>query len=93
MLDQKDFKFAYRLWSRFYRHHDVDLEIAPFRNKEIQPSQNFLKKVRQAKFLTSAFVALKADISKQAYDHFEKSEKNGTISINNLKRLAEVMDC
>ncbi|MEJ1972964.1 MAG: helix-turn-helix domain-containing protein [Lacunisphaera sp.] len=57
------------------------------------PAGGWLRAVRQALGLSQAAVAKKAAITQQAYAQFEKGEVAGTLSIGNLQRAAEAMDC
>ncbi len=58
-----------------------------------KPAGGWLRAVRQAVGLTQATVAKKASITQQAYAQFERGEAGGTLSIGNLQRAAEAMDC
>ena len=58
-----------------------------------KPAGGWLRAVRQALGLTQATVAKKAGITQQAYAQFERGEAGGTLSIGNLQRAAEAMDC
>lgn len=58
-----------------------------------KPAGGWLRAVRQALGLAQATVAKKSGITQQAYAQFERGEVSGTLSIGNLQRAAEAMDC
>lgn len=58
-----------------------------------KPAGGWLRAVRQALGLAQASVAKKAGISQQAYAQFERGEAAGSLSVGNLQRAAEAMDC
>ena len=58
-----------------------------------QPAGGWLRAIRQSLGLAQAAVAKNANITQQAYAQFERGEVNGTISLSNLQRAAEAMDC
>lgn len=58
-----------------------------------KPAGGWLRAVRQALGLAQATVAKKTGITQQAYAQFERGEAGGTLSIGNLQRAAETMDC
>ena len=58
-----------------------------------QPAGGWLRAVRQALGLAQTTVAQKAGITQQAYAQFERGEAGGTLSLGNLQRAAEAMDC
>jgi predicted DNA-binding mobile mystery protein A len=58
-----------------------------------QPAGGWLRSVRQALGLAQSTVAKKTGITQQAYAQFERGETGGTLSIGNLQRAAETMDC
>jgi predicted DNA-binding mobile mystery protein A len=58
-----------------------------------QPATGWLRAARQALGLSQAAVAKKAGVTQQAYAQFERGEASGTLSLRNLQRAAEAMDC
>lgn len=59
----------------------------------VRPAGGWLRAVRQALGLAQAAVAKKAGVLQQGYAQFERGETAGTLSIGNLQRTAEAMDC
>jgi transcriptional regulator with XRE-family HTH domain len=55
--------------------------------------QGWLVKGRKGLQLTADAVAAKMGISRGAYSQLEKSEERGTITLENLTRAADAMDC
>jgi predicted DNA-binding mobile mystery protein A len=72
--------------------HRLPALIAARQNAK-QPAGGWLRAVRQAFGFAQATVAKQASITQQAYAQFERGEVSGTISINNLQRAAEAMEC
>ena len=58
-----------------------------------RPAGGWLRAVRQALGLAQAAVAKKTGLTQQAYAQFERGEASGTLSLGNLRRAAEAMDC
>jgi len=58
-----------------------------------QPAGGWLRVVRQALGLAQADLAKNTGMTQQAYAQFERGEIKGTLSIGNLQRSAEAMDC
>lgn len=58
-----------------------------------RPAGGWLRAVRQTLGLAQAHVAKNTGVTKQAYAQFERGEAKGTLSIGNLQRAAEAMDC
>jgi len=52
-----------------------------------------LRAVRQELGLTQSTVAKTAGLTQQAYAQFEQGEAKGTLSLGNLRRSADAMDC
>lgn len=67
--------------------------IAATQKSVSKPAGGWLRAVRQALGLAQAAVAKKAGITQQAYAQFERGEASGTLSLSNLQRTAEAMDC
>lgn len=86
--------FAYKLWLMNGDYNYVDKEIAPFLSKEITGTkQGWLRTARNSLMLSTGSVAKKLGQSRAAYAALEIREEKGNITINNLKRAAEAMDC
>ena len=96
-LTKKELDFAYQIWQKNYQFGFVDEEIAPFLRDEIlafaENKPGWLSKNRRAQFLSAQTLAEKLGISRPAYSQLEASEEMGTISLLNLKRAAESMNC
>lgn len=78
-------------WYKFdYDFHEADQLVRPFLNV---PSENYgwLKRTREALFLSRESVALKLQISRQAYSQGEENERKMRLEI--LLTYAEAMDC
>ncbi len=75
---------------------DLDSQLPALtaaRNRAGRPARGSLRAVRQALGLAQKAVAQKAGVSPQAYAQFEGGEQGGTLSLGNLQRAAEAMDC
>lgn len=60
-----------------------------FRN----PPKGWIKAIRDALGMTGVQFARRLNVSPQSVDALEKSEANGTIKIETLRRAAEALDC
>lgn len=58
---------------------------------KITPS--WLRSVREAFFLSAVSLSHRMNLRRAGYSHLEKSEADGTISLNSLRKAAEAMDC
>ena len=58
-----------------------------------RPAGGWLRAARQALGLAQAAVAKNAGVTQQTYAQFERGEVAGTLSVGNLQRAAEAMDC
>jgi predicted DNA-binding mobile mystery protein A len=58
-----------------------------------RPAGGWLRAVRQALDLSQASAAKKAGVTQQSFAQFERGENAGTLSVGNLHRAAEAMDC
>ncbi len=96
-VTEKELKFAYHIWQKNYQFNFVDAEMSPFLQKEIlsysDNQSGWLSNTRRALFLSAQSQAEKLTISRSAYSQLEASEEIGTISLLNLKRAAEAMNC
>lgn len=67
--------------------------LAAAQKPAARPAGGWLRAVRQTLGLAQADVAKNTSVTKQAYAQFEQGETRGTLSIGNLQRAAEAMDC
>lgn len=58
-----------------------------------RPSRGWLRAVREALGMTQKQVAESVHVKQQSLIDFEKSEANDRITLRNLRRIAEAMDC
>jgi len=73
---------------------DEPIEVMQATRRAIRrPTAGWLKAVRQACGTTVASLASKIGVSRQAYSRFEEREAKGTISLENLERTANALDC
>jgi len=84
-------------WYYEYAFQNLDQQVEPFLKPEIKSYSELekgrLKEARTALFLSTDSVAKKLGISRQSYNQFEISEANGSISLENLNKMAEAMNC
>src|SRR5687768_4016189 len=52
-----------------------------------------LRKTRKALFLSAHYVAKKLKILRPQYSRFEKNEETGAVTLKELAKAAEAMDC
>jgi transcriptional regulator with XRE-family HTH domain len=94
--NQNDIENAFRIWFRKYNFKELESEIFPFLNKQINPYREgscWIRNARLGLFLSNEAIAKKLNVSRQALTEFEKSEMKGTISLATLSKVACAMDC
>lgn len=96
-LTKKELDFAYHLWQKNFHFGFVDEELSPFLKNEIlsfaENKSGWLSKTRKAQFLSAQSLADKLEVSRPAFSQLEASEEKGTISLLNLSKAAEAMNC
>lgn len=93
-LTTLELNLAFKNWYSSYAFKDADTSIEPFLNQNIKnENESWLKKARQALFLSTGEMAKRLQISRAAYSKYEEGEELGTLSIQNLAKAAEAMDC
>ena len=70
----------------------LDQKIKSLANIEI-PLKGWINKVRTSLDISFAYLAKKLNTSPQLVNIFENNEVEGTITLNNLKRVADALDC
>jgi len=99
MTDIEDDKMrqdAYLFWYRGYPHKLVDLQVKPFLQSNIsasKPDTGWLRRARQALFLSTGRVATSLNISRSAYAKLERKELMGTVMLKTICDAADAMDC
>ncbi len=90
---------AFIFWRRRFakRIFSFDEDITPYLNPKIeawQPNQkSWLALARQALHLSSSFITSKIGKGQSSLSYFEAVEKTGQITLNNLYKITEAMDC
>ena len=59
----------------------------------LTPKQGWLRTLRTSLGMTQDVMSKRLDISSVSVGKLEKSEANGTITLNSLRRAAEALDC
>ena len=75
----------------FYEHMNVDRELETYLNVPI--SGGWLKKTRRALFISTRGMALRLGVAQTTYCNFERGEVKESLSMKQLRRCAEAMDC
>jgi predicted DNA-binding mobile mystery protein A len=68
-------------------------ELRPFIAKATRPSRGWVRAVREALGMTTAQLAVRIGVSQPRITEMEKAEVSGSITLQNLERAAEAMDC
>lgn len=58
-----------------------------------QPKHGWIREIRKALAMTAAQLGHRIGTSQQAISELERSEAEGTITLNSLRKAAEAMDC
>lgn len=94
---EKDIEKAFITWYRQYNLKSYNSEVAPFLSADLAPYQEnqigWLEKARKSLFISVIGMANNLELSREAYSNLEERERTGAISLANLSRAAEAMDC
>lgn len=90
-MTKEQINLASTFWSQSYEHRRIDKWVAPF--LELETNRGWVKHIRKARYFTESEAAEKMGISKSGYQQLEQREFLGTISLNNLRKVAKVLDC
>ena len=73
----------------------ADKSLEKWRNTALSltPKQGWLRTLRTSLGMTQDVLSKRLDISSVSVGKLEKSEANGTITLNSLRRAAEALDC
>ncbi|MDZ4663122.1 MAG: helix-turn-helix domain-containing protein [Pseudomonadota bacterium] len=93
--EREKLSWAFTFWYQNYGHIETDQEIKPYLSGDIKctPRGSWLKKAREALFLSTNQIAEKLSMTRSGYGQIEKSESLGTVSLNTLTKAAEAMGC
>lgn len=94
---EKDIQKAFITWYRHYNFKSYDAEVQSFLAPTLPAFKSgqigWLEKARKSLFLSTLDVAKNMELSREAYSKLELRERLGSISLANLNRAAEAMDC
>lgn len=90
-FNESPMSWAYRLWRPHYPGLKYDHELEWFIH--LTRRQDWLRGAREALQLSMETVAQKLNVSTAAYAHFEQSERDMTIKLATLVKVAAAMDC
>jgi transcriptional regulator with XRE-family HTH domain len=82
---------AYLWWRQRYKFKDFDSDVEPFLNLQVR--SDWIVNTRTALMVSTSYVAEKMGVSRSSYSHMEKGEADGRLSLRNLRRIAEALDC
>ncbi len=69
------------------------LQEALIGTRAVYPAKGWLLAVREGLGLSRAVIAKRLSMTPSAIQSFEQSEARGTISVQNLRKLADALDC
>lgn len=77
------------------RRRQLDrLFAGPVKLKDVPDfKRGYIREIRDSLGLTSTQLAIRLGVSQPAVVRLENSEKQGSISLNSLKKIAEAVDC
>jgi len=78
---------------RNLRLSQLDRSLAGVRSRPPRPSSGWLASVREALGLSLESVGRRLSTARQAIQRLEKYEASDRITLRNLRRVAEAMDC
>jgi predicted DNA-binding mobile mystery protein A len=80
--------------NRALLRRQLDQIVQPLvKNASERPPKGWIATVRQALGLSARQLASRLGVTQQAVVEFERSERAGSISLKNLSRVAQAMDC
>lgn len=72
----------------------LDRKLKPVKAARVAPpKEGWIRSIREALGITQATLARKLGITAQSLVDIEKNEQSGKVSLQTLKRVAEVLDC
>jgi transcriptional regulator with XRE-family HTH domain len=108
-ITDEEIKKACSLWHHRYKYAQIDYELEPYLKIEKEKQkfdprftnsrdknsakETWIKKAREALFLSNETVAKKMKISRAAFSRMENAEATGSITLKSLSAIAEAMDC
>jgi len=91
-LEPREIDHGVYYWRVYYYPHAALDEMAePF--LELTPSKHWLRRVREASFWSQSQIAQRMATTKSNYARFELAESQGEITLNQLRRCAEALEC
>lgn len=89
----EDFELAegWKIFSAKHPHNDVERDLRPFLAAE--KKEDWLRKARISSLISIREMAKRLNISEASYYGMETRAKFGDISLKNLERCADAMDC
>jgi predicted DNA-binding mobile mystery protein A len=83
------------IWmNRTLRRRQLDRLVQPLAKVAPQiPSRGWIKTVREALGMSARQIGARLALTQQSVAELERAEQAGSISLKNLKRLAEAMQC
>jgi len=94
-LSGEEIEKAFNFWVDGYVCKEDDLYVRSTLNLDrLDLSQRgWLQRARENLYLSGSVVAERLKVSRVTLVKYEKSERDGTVSIEGLRRVAEAMDC
>lgn len=93
LTDEMREKAFYQWKSRDYQLLEMDEAVRSALTVEIKSPRAWLRGAREALWLSGTDMAEKLQISRSHYLRLEIREKNGKLSLEQIRKIAEAMDC
>ncbi len=73
----------------------LDERLAPLKpaSRFLAPPKGWVRAIRDALGMSAAQLAKRVGVRPQSVSDIERSEANGTVQLNTLRRFAEALDC
>jgi len=72
----------------------LDQRVDPLKSvNTVAPNGGWIRAVRQALGMSATQFAKRADVTRQTAQQYERSEIDGSIRLDTIRRAAEVLDC
>jgi transcriptional regulator with XRE-family HTH domain len=97
----QELKRAYLFWLPYYKFLELEKDLEPFLCKDLRaavfPVETFrggwLKQSREAAFISAEEAARRCGLTRSSYGRIEEREADGNVTLANLAKAAEGLNC
>lgn len=89
-MDEDEIELAYLFWRKLFVGKVADDLIGGLLGL---PPIEWIRLARKSLFLRTETVAARLGVTRSRLEYFERTEKNGALTIKTLREIASAMDC